>query len=186
MMELLVVMSILAILAGGLVAGYGKAQKAAWTSRSQSLVAQTVTAWNAYLLRNQTWPTTLKDVMDPTMCKIIAGGNGGQRFMDLAYEGLNLATTSKDSAEIKYGLLDAWGQNKAKRGESFSPEEYQIQIRFDKNYDGVVDSSEGSPDGEVRASVIAWSWGHAEGRTGFTRDVNDYVKLKTKSWVSSR
>lgn len=186
LMEMMVVISILAILAGGLIAGYGKAQKAAWTSRSQSLVAQTATAWNAYLLRYQTWPTTLKDAMEPTMCKIIAGGDGGQRFMDLAYDGLKIASSGNNNVEVRYGLLDAWGQMKAKRGEAFSPDQYQIQVRFDKNYDGVIDTSEGSPDKEIRASVIAWSWGHPDGQTGFLRDVNDFSKLKTKSWVSNR
>lgn len=186
MMELLVVISILAILGGGLVAGYGKAQKAAWASRSQALAVQTATAWNAYLLRNQTWPSTVNEVMNPRMCKIIAGGDGGQRFMDLAYDGLRVANTSANNAEVTYGLLDAWGQNKVKRGEAFSPDEHLIQIRFDRNYDGVIDTSEGSPDGSIRASVIAWSWGHPEGMTGFLRDVNDYSKLKTKSWVSNK
>ena len=185
MLELLVVITILAIIVGAMVSGYGRAQKAAWASRSQSLALQTATAWNSYLMDNQVWPKNLDESMTVNMCKIIGGAEGRRRYMDLAYEGSRAAENSKGRGEALYGLLDAWGQIRIKQGRTTGLDDFRIQVRFDENYDGVIDSSEGSPTGEsIRATVIAWSWGNPDGKTGFVKAGSDYTKLKTKSWVS--
>ncbi len=195
LMELLVVISIMSILIASMLVGYGRVQRMAFASTSTSLASQVATVWGTYLLRNRTWPegVSFENGVDTDICRILGGGyeptpgRAKYRYMDLSYPGMDTATIDESkNIEVRWGLLDSWGQRLAKQGRLTAAEadRRRIQFALDLNYDGLINSEDSGllPAGvEIRASAAAWSWG-VDGKPAGAIDVEFFRKLSTKSW----
>jgi len=184
LVELMVVISILAVLSAALLAGYGKVQRGAWQSRSRDLAVQTATAWTIYLQTYKEYPDSVLGVVEqgmvPTACKVL----GEARMMDLSYDGQKNADKQRD-AELKVGLMSVWGQRLFKQGKlgSADAKRHLVQFRLDSNYDGMVDQEDDPPAPaglELRAAAIAWTWG-PEGQPQ-NADKKYFDHLITRSW----
>ena len=174
LVEMLVVIGLIGILAGVLVSSMSHLKVAAKQSHAQSLVSEVATALTLYLQRNRSWSVEMMSATDleQAICAQLQLKRYGGPFLDVtAVNDDDTMTMNKNSLD-RYGLLDPWGRAMLKTNPNLNESavrDHRIQIRLDKNLDGYVDASEGTPGGaRIRASAIAWSRG-PDGKDG-TRD----------------
>ncbi len=172
LVEMLVVIGLIGVLAGVLVTSMSHLKVAAKQSHAQSLVSEAATALTLYLQGNRSWSVEMLSAteLDQTICAQLQLKRHGGPFLDVT--SVNDDGTMNKNSLDRYGLLDPWGRAMLKANPNLTESavrDHRIQIRLDKNLDGYVDSSEGTPGGaRIRASAIAWSRG-PDGKDG-TRD----------------
>jgi len=172
LVEMLVVIGLIGVLAGVLVTSMSHLKVAAKQSHAQSLVSEVATALTLYLQRNRSWSVEMVSATDleQTICAQLQLKKYGGPFLDVT--AVNDDESMNKNSLDRYGMLDPWGRAMLKAQPNLNEsnvKDHRIQIRVDKNLDGYVDSSEGTPGGaRVRASAIAWSRG-PDGKDG-TRD----------------
>jgi prepilin-type N-terminal cleavage/methylation domain-containing protein len=174
LVEMLVVIGVIGILAAALLSTFGHVQRAARQAEAQSLVGEAAAALTLYLQKEREWPEEWlgKKDIDTEICWYLQKS----KLLDVTpYKTLGmepLAANIDEKSPDRCGLLDPWGRRAIKRvkekdaGPKTVPsggtiEDHRLQVRFDENYDGWVDGSEGLPSaaGRVRASVAVWSRG---------------------------
>lgn len=135
LLELLVTISIIAVLASMLLTALTKARQATWRARARDSVYQLVTAWKSYLNDYREFPTIAIAEMDTNAVAILMRPYRGFNVQSNIY----MEFTKK---EISNGFLDPWNT--------------LYQVRLDTNYDGKVTTPE---HGIVGRSVVVWSKG---------------------------
>jgi prepilin-type N-terminal cleavage/methylation domain-containing protein len=203
MVEMLVVIGILGILSAALLSMFGSVKEKARNLQAQNLVGEVATAFTRYLQDHRVWPAEWSGAleMDAQVCRVLQS----ERLMDVTpfkrrANGTLTAEEDKTSLD-RFGLLDPWAQlalkramrkgmstvastDEVSRGRTFA--NHRIQYRLDKNYDGFVDNTEGSPQGvRVRAAVLVWSRG-PDGKDDFDQDVARYPKDDSLSWPHAK
>lgn len=194
LVEMLVVIGIIGILTAALLSSFSRVKHAAYKAQAQALVKEAATAFTRYLEDKRVWHTELlgKQEMDEEVCRIFQV----HKYLDvMPYEissgGTVLKTKSKISLD-RFGLLDPWARNALKKrnvssasaafgssGRSFK--DHRLQYRLDRDLDGFVDGSEGSPQAvKVRASVLVWARG-PDGLDDFNQS-GRYPKDDVLSW----
>jgi prepilin-type N-terminal cleavage/methylation domain-containing protein len=196
LVEMLVVIGILGILASTMVMSLGHMRRAALQNQAQKQVSEIATAFNVLLQNERAWPDEILDKavkgggMDTKVCLVFQK----KKLLDVStyvQSKLSSETINEDSLD-RLGLLDPYGVAGLKKvpscknvntavpgmnGKTF--QDHLIQFRVDQNYDGIVDASEGAPNGKsVRASVLVWS----RGPDGEDDEGSPYPKDDRLSW----
>ena len=156
LVELLVVISIMALLMGIIVPSYFSIREKAKYTKAKVTVKNLETAFKAYLDHYRVWPADFgggaaQDI-DKDVVEILRGGNSdGIAFYEFE------TTNSAD------GALDAWSIP----SDSTTWKKYWVQV--DANYDNKID--------DLYRTVIVWSVGTNRS------DVGDVIKSDyVKSW----
>lgn len=167
LVEMLVVIGIIGILSVSLLGSFGYLKTTAWQSRAQAQVSQVAAALSVYLQNERAWPDALlnKTEFDADACAILQKTKTVDlsTWTKLPTEGAAGSGTLNDNSPDRFGLLDPWGRaimRKYPQAMESQVKDHRLQYRLDKDFDGYVDASEGSPKGvKVRASVLVWSRG---------------------------
>ncbi len=159
--ELLVVIGIIGILTASLLGAFGYIKTTAWQTRALSQVHHVATALTIHLQNERSWPEELlnRTEFDPEASWVLQK----YRLVDLTtWKDHSTGTINKESPD-RYGLLDPWGKAYMRshpKAVEADVAKHRLQYRLDKNFDGIVDASEGAPEGaSVRASILVWSRG---------------------------
>jgi prepilin-type N-terminal cleavage/methylation domain-containing protein len=182
LVEMLMVIGIIGILAVTLVGSFSYLKTTAWQTRAQAQVSQLATALTVYLQNERSWPDELlnNDEFNPEVCAVLQQS----KIVDVTtWTTLPTKTASgkiSENSPDKHGLLDPWGRAIMRRNlkaQESEVKDHRLQYRLDKNFDGVVDASEGSPKGAtVRAAVLVWS----RGPDGFDDETGKNPKAKRR------
>lgn len=168
LVEMLVVIGMIGILAAALISSFSHIKTVARQSQAQSLVSEVATAFNLYLQQEREWPAAwlASEEMDENVCKVFQD----KHLLDLTTYLTNSVAINPNSLD-RFGMLDPWGRAGLRKNPKIASagatiesggklSDHRIQYRLDKDFDGYVDLSEGSPKGaKVRASVLVWSRG---------------------------
>jgi prepilin-type N-terminal cleavage/methylation domain-containing protein len=165
LVEMLVVIGIIGILAVAMLSSFGYLKKTAWQTRAQAQVSHVATALTVYLQNERSWPEELlnKHEFDADACAVLQTAKMVDitTWKTLPTEGT--AGTINENSPDRHGLMDPWGRSAMRKNPLATEAEvkmHRIQYALDENFDGYVDSSEGSPKGvRVRGSVLVWSRG---------------------------
>ena len=168
LIEMLVVLGILAILAGASLGGYSFMTRRAEQARGRELVANVATALNVLFQRQGRWPSALLN----------EGGGGDGRLTALAGVCLvqnKLMDLSSDNAKLtgldRCGIVTPWATAVLKRlpkGDTGlsakvpsggTVEDHQLHFALDVDGDGIVEANLGSRMVKVRANAVVWCWG---------------------------
>lgn len=150
LMELLVVMSIIALIVGILIPVVGKAQQSAWRARTRDELSQVVQAWEAYLMEYRKFPNTAISQMDITANRILSGTESNAFYNTSKIVFLEFTTN-----QMAVGYIDHWGG--------------MVQVCLDNGLGGDDAAYNGQVlyNGDVvKKSAIAWSKGQANGEPG--------------------
>ena len=207
LVEMLVVLGIIGLLAGALIGSFAHLKTTARQTQAQTLVGEVNTALSLYLQRYGKWPDELmkgenggsaptRMEMDTEACWVLQN----KKLLDVIVKVWSDSAqewkwvSEKDGGSLdRFGLMDPWGRAALKRNPSISGadskveggvqlSDHRIQYRLDVNYDGYVDSEEGSPFGlKVRASALVWSRG-PDGKDDFQDKNKPYPRDDRLSW----
>lgn len=186
LLEMLVVIGIIATLAGVMVGGGTAIRRKAWNAKAQDLVHSVATAIGAIIVTERAWP----------VCLLKSAGSGDPRLDVDACQPLvakNLFSFSylkKDRDGAAYyelrgqdrcGVVDPWGADVLRRldptvsetsarsravtsgGASGTVEDHILRFAIDSDYDGIVEARVGGSTVRIRASVAVWCAG-ADGK----------------------
>ena len=168
LIEMLVVLGILAILAGASLGGYSFMTRRAEQARGRELVANAATALNVLFQKQGRWPKAL-----------LAEGSGGDgRLTALAgmcFVQNKLMDLSSDDVQLtgldRCGIVTPWATAVLKRlprGDTGlsakvpsggTVEDHQLHFALDLDGDGIVEANLGSRTVKVRANAVVWCWG---------------------------
>lgn len=176
LIETLVVLGIVAVLAGMSVGGYAFVVRRAEQARGRELVSNVATALNVLFQRQGRWPAALLSEGQ--------GGNGRLTARAAACLAANkLMTLTADTVEQdgekvyvltgldRCGIVTPWATAVLKRlptGDSGlsarvpsggTVEDHQLRFALDDDGDGIVQASLGSKTVRVRANAVVWCWG---------------------------
>ena len=182
LIEMLVVMGIIAVLAGALLAGFGQITKSAQRTRAQETVSNVATALNMLLQKKGVWPADYKNALKSY------GGQDGQGkgcvedvakvFAKHGLMGISFTGSDKNivlKGSDRCGIVDPWAVAVLKRnpgnGQSTrvssggTVRDHIIYYAIDTDLDGVTEAKVCGETVKVRANAIAWSAG-ADGQLG--------------------
>ena len=159
----------------------------------EAVTSEVATALTTYLQRYRQWPDALikRTEMDDVACWVLQS----KKLLDVTSkkeESDGTVVMNADSLD-RFGLLDPWGRAALKKNPTITGadtkieggrmlSDHRLQYRLDLNYDGYVDSDEGSPMGQkIRASAIVWSRG-PDGLDDFTDKDKRYPRDDRLSW----
>ena len=190
LVELLVVIGIIAILAGGMLVGMGHVTRKAQRTKAQETVSNAATALTYILQTDGDWPKVLvnnagdgKGRLDKNVARIFAKKN----LMGVVYD--KVAAEKNNDYTLRgsdrCGIVTPWAVNVLKRnkqaGESSrvptggKVEDHVLYYAIDLDGDGITVANVGSKALRIRASAAVWCAG-ADGKlddygTGATDDV---------------
>ena len=161
LVELLVVISIIAILLGIIVPSYFSIREKARYTKAKVTAKNLETAFKAYLDHYRVWPSVFVDdsttlEIKDDIYRILRGENVGGDNRD------SMAFYEFESTNTTYGALDPWS-NPYDPPATWEP----YRVRVDKNYDNKID--------DLYRTVIVWSVGTNRTDNGGTGD-------DVKSW----
>ena len=179
LLEMMVVIGIIAILAGSSMVGYSKVVKSARKARNQELVSNVAAAITQILSDNSnSWPKDLTDGL--------TNGDGGQldektsrvfvryHLLGLSYNekqaGTNLGSRNVSlRGKDRYGIVDADTEALLKRNKRATlstavptggtVKDHILYYAIDKDGDGIVKVQIGTETLEIRATAVAWAAG---------------------------
>ena len=169
LVEMLVVIGIIAILAGAGMASFSSATKKAQKAHAQELVSNVATALEAVYQKEGSWPR-----------RILANGSGeGELNDDVAYELAvrNMMSLTYDKSKKKttgsdrFGVVSPWAQKvigrKAGKGVSKGDkvptggtiEKHVVRYAVDTEGQGFVNAVVGGVSVRIRGTAAAWCCG---------------------------
>jgi len=178
LIEMLVVIGIIAVLAGAALASFGKMTKSAEKARAQELVHQAAMALTKIWESEGNWPKRLREN---------GGESGGILDKDnalvLAKHGaISLTTRGKDTdmklaGKDRFGLVTPWAAKVIDRNASASEgtkvdggatiAEHRLHFAIDTDGDGVIRGVDvGGETVDIRASAVVWCIGKSGGNGG--------------------
>ena len=173
MVEMLVVVGIIAVLAGALMAGFGRISKTAQRAKAQETVSNAATALSIILQRNGAWPKTIRTYHG-------ADGEGKGMVTEVAkvfakYNLMNVACKDRANGDYtplgvdRLGIVDPWAVAVLKRNKSASSttkvpsggtvQSHVIYYAIDEDVDGITEATVNGKSIRVRASALAWCAG---------------------------
>lgn len=167
LVELLVVISIIAILAGLAFPAIGGAMDAAKRAQAAAFISQIKVALTAYNTEYSTWPSTNagSGELSPEDAYLVLSGKDGR------------SDTCKNSREIKFMEFQKKDLNKPTSATKFwDPWKQDYEIRVDSDYDNLIPSVPGE-SGDLATSVAIWSTGKPK-----SGSVNNDTTKFIKSW----
>jgi prepilin-type N-terminal cleavage/methylation domain-containing protein len=167
LVELLVVISIIAILAGLAFPAIGGAMDAAKRTQASAFIGQLKIALSAYYTEYSTWPASNagSDILSPEDAYLILSGKDGS------------SETTKNTREIKFMEFQKKDLDRPTSATKFlDPWKQDYEIRIDSDYDNVITNLPGETD-DISTGLAIWS-------TGKPKDgkVNEDTKKFIKSW----
>ncbi len=186
LIEMLVVLGIIAILAGATSIGYSSFVRKAQNARAVELVSNVKTAMESILQADDAWPRL-----------ILSNGQSGNGELTtevgavLAQRGVMTLTLAKSGTRLagldQCGIVSPWASDVIKRRLSAGavPDstkvpsggtiaDHRLRFAVDADYDGItetaVSASGGTGGARVRASVCVWCAGR-DGKFGTKDDV---------------
>ena len=184
LIEMLVVMGIIAVLAGSLIVGMGRIRKTAQRAKAQEIVSNTATALGAIFQAEMNWP------------KLLVNNNNGQldartshvfvrfKMMGLSYDTqsydvYNRKGTIKLTGADRCGIVDPWATAVLKRVPSSAEgsgtelkvdtgrtvKDHILWYAIDVDGDGITEANVNGTAVKVRASACVWGAG-ADGVLG--------------------
>lgn len=175
LIEMLVVLGILAVLAGASLGGYSFVTRRAEQARVRELVSNVATALNVLFQRQGRWPSALltESQGEGRLTARAAACLKANNLMSLS------ATTTEVNGETVYtlsgldrcGIVTPWATTVLKRlstGDSGlsarvpsggTVQDHQLHFALDDDGDGIVQVRLGSGTRQVRANAVVWSWG---------------------------
>lgn len=163
LLELLVTVSILAILMGLIIPMYGNMRKNARIAADKVTAKNLETAFRAYLDHYATWPSCVtaeeEYKIEEDFYKMLSGeAHNGRDDKIVFYEFSN--TNAKDKAvDAFWGLSENSGNDK----------EHVFRAKFDHNYDNVINHN----NNVIRRPVIVWGVG-PDGENGTSDDITSW------------
>ena len=175
LIEMLVVLGIIAVLAGAGLGGYSFATRRAEQARVRELVSNVATALNVLYQRQNRWPPSLltESQGDGQLTARAAACLAANNLMSLS------STTAEVDGETVYtlsgldrcGIVTPWATAVLKRlstGDSGlsakvpsggTVQDHQLHFAIDDDGDGIVLVRLGSGTRRVRSNAVVWSWG---------------------------
>lgn len=178
LIEMLVVIGIIAVLAGATIASFNKLTKGAEKAKAQEQVHQVATALAKIWETDGNWPKRLRE-------------NGGERggILDrdnalvLAKQGvISLTTKGKDkdmklAGRDRFGLLTPWATKVVDRNASATEgtkvdggatiADHRLHFAVDVDGDGVISGVDvGGETIDIRATAVVWCIGKSGGQGG--------------------
>lgn len=175
MIEMLVVLGIIAVLAGAGMGGYSFVTRRAEQARGRELVSNVATALNVLFQRQNRWPPALltESLGDGRLTARAAACLAANGLMSLS------ATTAEVDGEKVYtlsgldrcGIVTPWATAVLKRISTGSSglservpsggtvQDHQLHFAIDDDGDGIVQVRLGSGTRKVRANAVVWCWG---------------------------
>lgn len=168
LLELLVVISIIAILAGMVMPTFYYAKRRAREAKARVMVKQLETAFKSYLDTYKVWPDAWPDGdIKDDMFKTLHGENPGTPPMNpqcIAF--YEFESTTNYPSSYEFTALDPWSNP----SDSSSFNAYQVM--FDKDYDNKITIN----GKDVYRCVLVWSFG--ETRTNEYGEGDDVASWK--------
>ena len=178
LVELLVVIGIIAILAGGMLVGMGQVTRKAQRTKAQETVSNTATALTYILQKDGDWPKILvnnagngKGRLDKNVARIFAKKNLLGVVYDKVAAEKNNDYTLRGSDRC--GIVSPWAVDVLKRNKQAGEgsgvptggkvEDHILYYAIDKDGDGITDATVGSSSLRIRASAAVWCAG-ADGK----------------------
>ncbi len=176
LVEMLVVMSLIAILSTALLMGYGRVTRTAQKAKAQETVANVATALGVLLQQKSSWPKKLLSYQG-------ADGTGKGCVVEVAKVfaengnllGVTVDSSGKPTGTDRCGIVDPWAVAVLKRssanGESTAVpsggtvRDHVIYFALDTDFDGITEAKVCGETVKIRANAIAWSAG-ADGELG--------------------
>ena len=200
LVEMLVVIGIIAILAGASMIGYSKVVRTAQKTKNRELVSNAATALTQILSKNNgSWPELLleranggKGRLDKETCRVLITFN----MMGLSYNQKSASSESQYQLIGKHrcGIVDADAEKVLKRSASASEgtrvpsggtvQDHILYFAIDEDGDGFTEAQvEGGGNLRIRATAVVWSAG-PDGKVDYgTMAHNDDVYSWTPAQV---
>lgn len=172
LIEMLVVIGIIAVLAGATFVGVGTVTRKAQRAKAQEVVSNTATALSFILQERKVWPKILMNNSGQQLDKDVARVFITFKLMGLAYREETDSSTDKKVYVLKgadrCGIVDPWAASVLKANISASEstrvpsgktvKDHILWYAIDKDGDGIVTKGEGAPV-DVRANAVVWGAG---------------------------
>ncbi len=175
LIEMLVVIGIIAVLAGSLVMGFGHVTKTAQRAKAQETVSNAATSLSILLQANGAWPSDVLKYQG-------ADGNGKGMVADVAkvlakHKLMGVACKNRNGNPPDYtpvgvdrcGIVDPWAVAVLKRSQNATVttkvpsggtvQDHIIYYAVDKDGDGFTEATVNGTSIKVRATAIAWCAG---------------------------
>lgn len=166
LVEMLVVIGIIAVLAGAAVGGFAAATKKAQMARGRELVSNVATALSAIYQKGGRWPEALVDANGADENRL-----GTAAGLVLARKGV-MSLSHKDNALTgvdRFGVADPWAQQTIRNNPSAGAgtkvasggtvRDHIVRFAIDVDGKGLVKATVCGKAITVRAQAIAWSCG---------------------------
>ena len=177
LIEMMVVVAIIAVLAGVFAVSMGGAKDSAEAAKVQNLVSETATALNIILQKNGEWPKGLISRSNGQLDENASKAFVKNGLMSLAYDKDEYKTsgTVTLTGSDRCGIVDHWGENALKKRSTKSGsgdasmkatpaggtvKDHILWFAIDDDDDGITEiNAEGIGSLKVRAKVCVWSCG---------------------------
>lgn len=198
LLEMLVVMGIIAILAGASMVGYSRVVRSAKKGRTQELVSNAATALTHVLSANSgAWPKSLRDrltegdggILDEETSRVFVRYNMlGLSYNERDTKGEKGQSKVRLTGKDRCGIVDAEAEAILKRSKSATSgtkvpssgktiKEHILHFAIDVDGDGVTEATVEGADGtlRIRATAVVWAAG-PDGKVDYgSRGRNDDV-----------
>jgi prepilin-type N-terminal cleavage/methylation domain-containing protein len=190
LMELLVVMTIIAILASAMVMGYGSVTRTAQRQKASEAVSQTAQALSILLNKTGSWPAEIISYHGKD-----GAGRGMVKDVAKVFAKHNLLGISKDKSGepigiSRFGVVDPWAEAVLKKEKATQSSrvssggtvlDHIIYYAVDEDGDGITVASVSGQTLEIRATAVAWCAGadgklEAYSRRGHSDDIYSWAK----------
>ena len=168
LIEMLVVIGIIAILAGATLAAFSRVTKRAQIARGRELVANTATALNVFFEKQRAWPKRMLTEASGAgiLTAEVAAPLAIKGLMSLSYDKSAKRLTGLD----RFGIVTPWATDVLKRlpngsGDSTKVpsggtiQDHRLHFALDDDGDGITEVKLGSRSVRVRANAVVWCWG---------------------------
>ena len=186
LLEMLIVIGIIATLAGVMMGGGMAIRKKAWNAKAQDLVSSAATAISSILVTDGAWPVYLlkgaaagDPKLDVDACQPLAA----KKLFSLSYleNERDGATYYELRGQDRCGIADPWAADVLRRldpkvagsaalsraatsgGAAGTVEDHLLRFAIDDDFDGIVEARVGGSVVKVRASAVVWCAG-ADGK----------------------
>lgn len=152
MIELVAVLTVIAILTGLLLAAIARARNHARHTLAKNEVSHLEAAWNQYLTRYHRWPSFASETNAVALTEDVAAVLRGENRDGANRERLKFIDFSRFNTNSN--PVSPWGRMFEDSTGCY------YYVKFDTDYDGVIeedDDGDEPPDHDVRRSVIVWT-----------------------------
>lgn len=157
LMELLIVIAVIATLAGLMMPALGVVRRRARNARARTEINSIEVAWKNYLQEYSKWPSFIQEGRaypidnrgNPSLMKILQGREeGGRMFNYRKYAFMEFSHVNESTRDP----LNPWGNE-----EEGVRQECLYYVKFDANYDNKIAGDGRTPPRDVFKPVVVWT-----------------------------